>query len=367
MVHHGARPDILTLSSPALPVSSTSNSHRQSNSPFPQSPFHFAHFPTELSEKPTNLDLPLERVPSLSLSRHPIPPQHPPSRPQTPTTPSIPSPKRTSYIHARLKPWIPIILYVMTSLVFVVAIAFFKTELFTLLDNLAVWLRRDEQLGAAVLFSLIFITTFPPVPMYSTLIMLAGYTYGAFLGAVISYFAALVGAIVVFIISRTLLREWITRWLDSACTIKRVVRAVEKRPRLLFLVRLAPYPYNVMNCLLAASPTLTFKTYTLCTAASLFKVIIHTTLGASIHSFKDYHSSEGIQEEDGSANTVARISTIVGVILCVAIFVYLSVVVRRAVDDELGDDDVGDSEETAGFLANADEESGARPMVELRR
>jgi hypothetical protein len=68
-----------------------------------------------------------------------------------------------------------------------------------------------------------------------------------------------------------------------------VVRAIEKRPKLLFMVRLAPYPYNVMNALLAASPTLTFKTYTLCTALSLCKVIIHTTIGASIHSFAGYH------------------------------------------------------------------------------
>jgi hypothetical protein len=34
----------------------------------------------------------------------------------------------------------------------------------------------------------------------------------------------------------------------------------------------------VMNCLLAASSTLTLKTYTVCTALSLFKVIIHTSL-----------------------------------------------------------------------------------------
>jgi len=256
-------------------------------------------------------------------------------------------------------------MYGLSSLVFVVAIAFFRTQVFTFLDDLSVWLRADEHFGYAVLFVLIFITTFPPVPMYSTLIILSGYTFGPWVGAALSYFAALSGALTVFIISRTLLRDCISRWLDSACTIKRVVRAVEKRPRLLFLVRLAPYPYNVMNCLLAASPTLTLRTYTLCTAASLFKVIIHTSVGASIHSFKDYHSTAGAQDADG-VNTVARMWTIAGVILCVAIFVYLSVVARRAVDEELGVEDSGDAEETAGFLANADAETGARPMVELR-
>src|SRR5258707_11183981 len=128
-----------------------------------------------------------------------------------------------------------------------------------------------------------------PLPLYSTLIVLSGYTFGAWAGAVLSYCAALTGAFVVFMFSRYLFRGLITRWLSSATSVKRVVRAIEKRPQLLFLIRLAPYPYNVMNCLLGASPTLTLRTYLVCTALSLFKVIIHTTLGSSIHSFARYH------------------------------------------------------------------------------
>ena len=154
------------------------------------------------------------------------------------------------------------------------------------LDELSQWLRVDEQFGYAVLFGLIFLTTFPPFPLYSTLIILSGYTFGPWTGAIISYCAALSGALTVFILSRTFLRDSISHWLSCATTIKRVVRAIERRPKLLFLIRLAPYPYNVLNCLLAASSTLTLQTYTICTALSLFKVIIHTSLGASIHSIQ---------------------------------------------------------------------------------
>jgi len=248
-------------------------------------------------------------------------------------------------------------LYGVTSLGFVVAIAFWKTEVFQGLDELSHWLRIDEQFGYAVMFALIFLTTFPPIPLYSTLIILAGYTFGPWTGAIISYCAALSGALTVFILSRTFLRDSISLWLSCNTTIKRVVRAIEKRPKLLFLIRLAPYPYNVMNCLLAASSTLTLKTYTLCTALSLFKVIIHTSLGASIHSFKDYHvenpdpgnATELIPVEEDGANTVARMWTVIGVILCVAILVYLTYVARKAVDEEL-DDETGDEEERLAFL-----------------
>ncbi|KAF8803694.1 hypothetical protein BYT27DRAFT_7108769 [Phlegmacium glaucopus] len=272
-----------------------------------------------------------------------------------------------------LKPWLPLILYAVTSLGFVVAIAFYRTELFTYLDELSLWLRSDEQYGYAVLFSLIFITTIPPIPLYSTLIILSGYTFGPWTGALISYFAALTGALVVFIVSRTLFRESIQRWLVSLTSVNRVVRAIEKRPKLLFLIRLAPYPYNVMNCLLAASPTLTLHTYTVCTALSLFKVIIHTSLGASIHSFRDYHAKPGTSPgKETTSAVMARIWTIVGIILCVLILIYLSIVARRAVDNELDDVPVTahDNEETQAFLSSgSDLESSAPsdsgPMTEV--
>ncbi|KAJ7095223.1 hypothetical protein B0H15DRAFT_881104 [Mycena belliarum] len=375
---HPRRPHLLSTSSPASPLATSPTQHRPS-----QSPFRYVHFPEQLDEKPT----PLASFPRAGPSSSPRPPFSPrtpfsPRAPQRPAQQSAPSspvfyqhlPPSPVYSRPRglrianlLRPWVPLIIYIISSLTFVVAIAFFKTEVFTFLDDLSVYLREDLLFGYGVLFVLIFLTTFPPIPMYSTLIVLSGYTFGPWAGATLSYFAALSGALTVFVLSRTLMRNRISRWLESACTIKRVVRAVEKRPKLLFLVRLAPYPYNVMNCLLAASPTLTLKTYTVCTAASLFKVIIHTSLGASIHSFKAYNTADG--EADGSADTVARLSTIGGVLLCVAIFVYLSVVARRAVDSELSDE-TGDAEETAGFLANdvTDLESGpaARPMVQLR-
>ncbi|KAJ7742426.1 hypothetical protein DFH07DRAFT_890964 [Mycena maculata] len=356
------RPQLLALSSqiPARPVSTSPSQHRPS-----QSPFRYLHFP-EMTEKATPLDMFSSSSPSTSRLSTP------------PPTPSSSQNRTAAYSRPRglrianlLKPWLPLIIYALSSLTFVVAIAFFKTPVFTFLDDLSLWLRADAPFGYAVLFTLIFITTFPPIPMYSTLIVLSGYTFGAWTGAVLSYFAALTGALAVFLLSRTLLRTRITRWLDSACTVKRVVRAVERRPSLLFLVRLAPYPYNVMNCLLAASPTLTLRTYTVCTAASLFKVIIHTSIGAGIHSFKAFHTApaggdgNGQEQEEG---VLAKVYAVAGLLLCVAIFAYLSLIARRAVNDELGAEEAeGSAEESAAFLANPSDDLEAQQlMVQLR-
>lgn len=199
-----------------------------------------------------------------------------------------------------------------------------------------------------------------PLPLYSTLITLSGYTFGPWIGAVISYSAALSGAIVVFSLSRTFLREPIARWLQSTRGLSRAVRAIERRPSLLFLVRLAPYPYNVLNTLLAATPTLEMKTYVICTALSLFKVIIHTSIGAGIRSFS---AKQTALEDDGWS----QVWTVGGIVLCVVLLIYLSWVARRAVDDELDDDAEvtgGVAEERVAFLApesTVDEEADLHP------
>lgn len=63
---------------------------------------------------------------------------------------------------------------------------------------------------------------------------------------------------------------------------------------------------------------------------------------------------------------MARIWTIIGIILCVLIIVYLSIVARRAVDDELDDipDTARDEEESRAFLTpDSDPHSGSMTEV----
>lgn len=312
--------------------------------------------------------VPLDIVPRTHSSA-PRSPAHPSSHRPQPALPPCPQHQRASlparptstpasrYVRPRgLRTWnlfkqlLPVLAWGATTLAFFLAIAFWRTELFDALDRLSHWLRQDVYFGYAVLFCLIFLTTFPPLPLYSTLITLSGYTFGPWTGAMISYTAALSGALVVFLLARTFLRDAIARWLQSSRPLARAVHAIERRPSLLFLVRLAPYPYNVLNALLAACPTLALRTYTLCTALSLIKVIVHTSIGAGIRSFAA--GANGTANADGEEGW-ARGWTVGGIVLCVALFVYLSWVARRAVDDELdGDGDVDDAgaEERVAFL-----------------
>jgi len=118
--------------------------------------------------------------------------------------------------------------------------------------------------------------------------------------------------------------------LNRAAWMRRVVSAIEKQPTLLFLIRLAPYPYNLLNAILAAAPSLTFQTYFCCTALSLFKLIIHTWAGSAIHSFAKSKSGEEGEEE----NQVVRYWTYFGLLLSIGLFGYLSYLAKKTVEEQ---------------------------------
>ncbi|KAF8528905.1 hypothetical protein BU17DRAFT_73159 [Hysterangium stoloniferum] len=365
---------LISTSQPASPLSSSEQHHSPS-----KSPFRYVQLQQFQEKLPSELETSRPSTPvdhPLSPSRvRPSPPIFPPQPSRHDTLLHYPTPRHALrqvptfmpqyrshpqpfHIPDRLKPWLGIGSWVITSIGFLLAIAFWKKEVFTGLDQLSHYLQSLGDTGYAILFCLIFITTIPPFPLYSTLIILSGYTFGTWIGAIISYAAALSGAVVVFLVSRRYLRDTMSRLLSHTASLKRVVRAIEKRPKLLLLIRIAPYPYNLMNVLLAASHTLTFSTYFWCTALSLVKVVIHTSVGSGIHNFAGYHRvvvPEGGGDSGGQAeekeNGLGKAWTVIGIALCVAILVYLSYVARKAVDEELEDEGVARAEEGRGYLS----------------
>lgn len=249
---------------------------------------------------------------------------------------------------AWLAGYIPLLIWLAISLTSTLTIVIWHNQVFQGLDHLAVYIQSLGLRGRLILGTLIFLTTFPPLPLYSTLIILCGFTFGILQGFIISYIAALTGAVTVFLMSRGLLRTWMVRLLNRSDGLKRVVHAIERRPKLLFLVRLAPYPYNLMNTLLASSPTLSLKTYSICTALALPKLLVHCGLGATIKNFSTYngitsndslaaeHGSDGeVAQDSKTADFIKQISSLIGLSLCIGIFIYLIRVTRRAVDEEL--------------------------------
>jgi uncharacterized membrane protein YdjX (TVP38/TMEM64 family) len=54
------------------------------------------------------------------------------------------------------------------------------------LDMLSMWLREIGFPGLLILYFCILATTVPPLPLYSTLIILSGYAFGTLRGFLVS-------------------------------------------------------------------------------------------------------------------------------------------------------------------------------------
>lgn len=116
----------------------------------------------------------------------------------------------------------PLLIWLVVSLSSTFTVLLWHTEVFQALNRLSTYLQNLGLLGRVVLGLLIFLTTFPPLPLYSTLIILCGFSFGLVQGFIISYIAALSGAIVVFLLSRSLLRGWMVGLLNQSGGLKKV-------------------------------------------------------------------------------------------------------------------------------------------------
>jgi uncharacterized membrane protein YdjX (TVP38/TMEM64 family) len=79
--------------------------------------------------------------------------------------------------------------------------------------------------------------------------MLAGALYGTLLGSLVVFIGASLGAIAVFLLGRSWLREWARRRLAAAPKILAIEQAVSREGlKLVLLTRLSPaFPFSLLN------------------------------------------------------------------------------------------------------------------------
>ncbi|KAF9141764.1 hypothetical protein BGX30_004179 [Mortierella sp. GBA39] len=155
--------------------------------------------------------------------------------------------------------------------------------------------------GPPIMMLALFLTAFPPVFGYSSLITMSGYVYGFGLGLFIAYTSALLGSIACFYLCRRWFKVQVRALMAKKQSMKSVVKAVEKRGfKLMVLIRLAPYPFNVMNALLSATH-IPLSTFALATALSLTKLALHVYIGSTLSSLAPITTPEGeTTNPDGS-------------------------------------------------------------------
>ncbi|KAI7853446.1 snare associated Golgi protein-domain-containing protein [Circinella umbellata] len=207
--------------------------------------------------------------------------------------------------------------------------------------------------GYLLLGFLIFLSGFPPMIGYGLYQTLSGFTFGFAAGFPLSYFSALAGAVACFVISRMWFKDRVQRFMLDYPNLHAVVRAVEKSGfKLFLLIRISPYPFNILNVLFAATD-ISLRDFAFGTAISLTKIALHIYIGSSFTSFakRILGDDSDLTDDERTAETMRIVSAIVGSILSFGVMTYIYIITRRAVA-ELNNNEETDAESMAFLNRN---------------
>ena len=116
----------------------------------------------------------------------------------------------------------------------------------TLVNNFIPFL--SSPLGILV-FSLVYVLWVSCLLPGSWLSMLSGFLYGTWLGSLIVFVGAFVGAHLTFYLGRTFLKEWAQKKVSNFPKVQIMEKAVKSEGlKIIFLTRLSPlFPFGLLN------------------------------------------------------------------------------------------------------------------------
>ncbi|KAF7549340.1 hypothetical protein G7046_g8374 [Stylonectria norvegica] len=137
--------------------------------------------------------------------------------------------------------------------------------------------------GWLIVFALMIVTSFPPIIGYSTVATISGFVYGFPLGWPIVASGCTLGALGAFLASRTVLSSYVDRMVGKDhrfVALGQVLR--QEGIWYLTAIRFCPLPFSLSNGFLATIPSITPLAFTVSTALSSPKLLVHVFIGSRL-------------------------------------------------------------------------------------
>ncbi|KAH0556151.1 hypothetical protein GP486_005917 [Trichoglossum hirsutum] len=194
--------------------------------------------------------------------------------------------------------------------ILVILFLVFNERIFGSLVPVAVkW--RNLKAGWLIAWAFTFICAFPPVIGYSSSITVAGFVYGFPNGWFITASSTVVGSFLSFLVSRTLLSEYVHRLATNDKRFTALALTLKHDGlKLLVMIRLCPLPYSLSNGAMSTFPTVRPWEFALATALSTPKLLIHVFIGAKL-----FELAEKGAKMDARTKAINYISIVVGGVL----------------------------------------------------
>ena len=200
-------------------------------------------------------------------------------------------------------------------------------ENFSWLQNILPFFETPLGIASFVILYSIWVTLLLPGVWAS---MLAGSIYGTWIGTIVVFAGAFIGAEISFLLGRTLFRQSIERRLGSSPKFLSVRKAVSREGlKLIILTRLSPaFPFSLLNFVYGLSEVKLID-YSIGLVAILPGTIIFCGLGALAGDIASFH--DVLNNNNG--DMIGQILRIVGVITTILTILVVTRVAKKAIQD----------------------------------
>ena len=215
--------------------------------------------------------------------------------------------------------------------------------------------KKIEGMGpwGPVVFVLVYIVSAIFLVPASALTVGAGLAFGLGLGFVYVSVGSVLGAMVTFLLGRTLLRKKVDKWIEDKKEFKALDETVEEEGwKTVALSRLSPvFPYTFLNYAFGAT-NIRFGPYAL---ASWLAMMPGTLLYVWIGALGNQAS------EDGGSSTMKTVFFVVGLIATIVVTVLITKKAKAKLENKIDDDS---SEEKSSDDRDSDDDSSEKEQTE---
>lgn len=172
---------------------------------------------------------------------------------------------------------------------------------------------RNLSGGWLILWVMCFCVGFPPMIGYSTCVTIAGFVFGM-KGWFIIATATVAGSTAGFIVSRTLLKDFVARLTEKNQRFAALSLVLKHDGlKLLVMIRLCPLPFSLSNGAISTIPTVTWWNFALATAIASPKLLLHIFVGSRLGDL-----AENGDKMDTKTKIVSYVSIVFGMVAGIA-------------------------------------------------
>ena len=203
--------------------------------------------------------------------------------------------------------------------------------------NALEWINSQGALGGVVFILLYIVATVGFLPG-SILTLGAGVVFGVFLGSFYVFIGATIGATAAFLVGRYFARGWVANKIAGNQKFAAIDRAVGREGlKIVLLTRLSPvFPFNLLNYAYGLTGV-SLKDYFFGSIGMLPGTIMYVYLGSLAGNL----ATLGAGEQPGNP-TVQWAIRIIGLIATVAVTLYVTKIAKKALDEEVSQNQVAD-------------------------